>query len=252
MNAKFLALAAVVLAGCATVNEPRTVTVLSGGAVKSALTDALAAWERKSGHKVAATFAPAGEMRKRVADGEVHDIIVIPVENFPDLQRSGAIEASTRRDLAGVAMGAAVRQGARVPDISTPEALKKTLSEAKSLTYMDPKIGTSGKHFDESVLPKLGIREAVRAKTTFGEGGYIAEKVARGEVEIAFHNMTELKPVPGVTIVGLLPDSLQKVTIYSAAVMQKAKQPREAQALLDFLASPEARAAFAARGYSAP
>jgi molybdate transport system substrate-binding protein len=252
MNAKLLVLAAALLAGCATLNEPRTVTVLSGGAVKSALADALAKWEARSGHKVAATFAPAGEMRKKVADGEIHDIIVIPVENFADLERSGAIDAATRRDLAGVAMGAAVRQGARVPDISTPEALKKTLGDARSLTYMDPKIGTSGKHFDESVLPKLGIRDAVRAKTTFGTGGYIAEKVASGEVEIAFHNMTELKPVPGVTIVGPLPASLQKVTIYSGAVMKGAKHPREAQALLDFLVSPEARAVFAARGYSAP
>jgi molybdate transport system substrate-binding protein len=253
MNARIAAaVASLILAGCATVSEPRTVTVLSGGAVKSALTDAIAAWERASGHKVAATFAPAGDMRKKIAAGEVYDIVVIPVENLPDLERAGAIDPASRRDLAGVSMGAAVRAGARVPDISTPEALRKTLTEAKSLTYMDPAIGTSGRHFDEAVLPKLGVRDEVRAKTQFGKGGYIAEKVASGEVEIAFHNLTELKPVAGVTLVGPLPDSLQKVTIYSGTVMKAAKQPREASQLLEFLRSAEGRKAFADRGYSAP
>ena len=248
-----IVLVSLVAFGCATlVSEPRTVTVMSGGAVKTAFTEAVTGWERASGHKVNATFAPAGELRKKVAAGEVTDVIVIPAENFADLERSGSIVAGTRRDLGAVAMGAAVRAGARVPDISTPEALKKTLTEAKSLTYMDPTRGTSGKHFDEAVLPKLGIRDQVRAKTQFGEGGFIAEKVARGEVEIAFHQMTEMLPVPGVTIVGPLPDALQKTTVYSGAVMKGAKNPKEAQALLDYLASPEGRKVFLARGFTAP
>ena len=248
-----LVLVALVAFGCATVvSEPRTVTVMSGGAVKTAFTEAAAGWERASGHRVSATFAPAGELRKKVAAGEVTDVIVIPVENFAELERAGAIAPGTRRDLGAVAMGAAVKAGARVPDISTPEALKKTLTEAKSLTYMDPTRGTSGKHFDEAVLPQLGIRDQVRAKTKFGEGGFIAEKVARGEVEIAFHQMTEMLPVAGVTIVGPLPAALQKTTVYSGAVMKGAKNPREAQALLDYLASPAGRKVFLARGFTAP
>jgi len=137
-------------------------------------------------------------------------------------------------------------------DISTPEALKRTLTAARSLTYMDPTRGTSGKHFDESVLPALGIRDAVRAKTTFGEGGFIAEKVARGEVEIAIHQMTEMLPVPGVTIVGPLPAALQKTTVYAGVLMKGGKSPREAQALLDYLASPEGRKYFLERGFSSP
>jgi molybdate transport system substrate-binding protein len=96
-------------------------------------------------------------------------------------------------------------QGRSRSDISTPDALRIALTDAKSLTYMDPTRGTSGKHFDETVLPKLGIRDAVRAKTQLGEGGFIAEKVARGEVELAIHQMTEMLPVEGVTIVGPLP-----------------------------------------------
>jgi molybdate transport system substrate-binding protein len=228
------------------------IVVMSAGAVKSAFTAVSGEWEKASGNKVAASFAPAGELRKKIAAGEGADIVIVPAELLPDLDKADAIVPGTRRDLGGVAIGAAVKQGAPLPDISTPDALKRTLLEARSLTYMDPARGTSGKHFDETVLPKLGIRDAVRAKATLGEGGFIAEKVARGEVEIAFHQMTEMLPVAGVTIVGPLPAELQKVTVYAIAVMKSAKNPVQAQALLDYLVSPAGRKGFLERGFLAP
>jgi molybdate transport system substrate-binding protein len=228
------------------------ITVMSGGAVRSAFNGAAASWEKASGNKVNAAFAPAGDLRKKVASGERTDIIIIPVEHFAALEKEGAIDASSRRDLGAVAIAAAVKQGAAVPDISTPEKLRSTLVAAKSVTYMDPERGTSGKHFDEGVLAKLGVRDEVRAKAKLGEGGYIAEKVASGEVEIAFHQMTEIIPVQGITIVGLLPAELQKTTVYSGAVMKGARNPREAQALLDYLASPDGRKYFLDRGFTSP
>ena len=241
------------LAGAASLQAGAVeVSVLSGGAVKTAFTAAAAAWERETGHKVSAAFAPAGEMRRRVAAGEVMDLLVIPPENLPEMERADAIASGTRRDLGAVAIGVAVREGAPTPDISTPEALARTLAQAKSVTYMDPARGTSGKHFDEVVLPQLGMRDAVRAKTVFGEGGFIAEKVARGEAEIVFHQLTEMLPVKGITIVGLLPAALQKTTIYSGVVMKRAKHPREAAQLLEYLASPAGRQAFLERGFTAP
>ena len=227
------------------------VTVLSGGAVKSAFTEAVKAWEQKTGNKVNATFAPAGELRKKIAAGESADVLIVPRENVEEFDKAGAL-APGSKDLAGVAMGAAVRKGAPMPDISTPEALKRTLMETRSLTYMDPTRGTSGKHFDESVLPALGIRDEVRKKAVLGEGGYIAEKVARGEVDIAFHQMTEMYPVQGVTVVGPLPKELNKVTVYAASVMKGAKNPEAARALIDYLVSPEGRKAFLDKGFSAP
>jgi molybdate transport system substrate-binding protein len=246
-------LMALLLAGCAGVEStPRKVSVMSAGAVKTAFTAATGAWERRTGNSVAATFAPAGELRRRVAAGEVTDVIVAPAESFVELERAGVLVPGSRRDLGAVGIGVAVRRGAAVPDISTPEAVKRALSDARSLTYMDPTRGTSGKYVDETVLPKLGIRDAIRAKTVFGEGGFIAEKVARGEVELAIHQMTEMLPVPGVTIVGPLPASLQKTTVYAGAVMKGGKSPREAQALLDYLVSPEGRRFFLDRGFAAP
>jgi molybdate transport system substrate-binding protein len=191
-------------------------------------------------------------MLKRLAAGERYDVVIMPVENFDALERDGLVAPGGRRPLAGVSIGVAVKKGAPVPDISTPDAVKRLLVDAKSLTYMDPTRGTSGKFVDEVVLPRLGVRDAVRAKTTFGEGGMIAEKVARGEVEIAIHQFTEILPVEGVTPVGLLPPELQKVTLYTGAVTRAAAAPGEAGALLEYLASAEARPMFLARGFSAP
>ena len=228
------------------------VTVMSGGAVKSAFTAASDAWSKQQGHKVSATFAPAGELRKKVGAGETADILIVPSENLPEYEKSGAILPATRRDLGTVAIGLAVRKGAAKPDISTPDAFKRTLQQAKSLTYMDPTRGTSGKHVDEQVLPRLGIRDEVRAKTKFGEGGYIADKVAKGEVELALHQMTEMLPVPGIDIVGPLPRELQKETVYSAVIMKGARNSKDAEALLAYLVSPEGRKAFLERGFTAP
>ena len=226
------------------------VKVMSAGAVKTAFSEAVSAWEAVTGHRVVATFAPAGELRKKVGAGEVADILIVPREGLPDVE--SALAPGARYDLGTVAMGVAVRAGAARPDISTPEALKATLLATKSVTYMDPTRGTSGKHFDESVLPQLGIRDEVRAKTAFGEGGFIAEKVARGEVEMAFHQLTEMLPVQGITIVGPLPPELQKETTYSAVVMKGSKNPEAARELIAHLASPEGRQVFLARGFTAP
>ncbi len=199
-----------------------------------------------------ATFDPAGPLRQKIASGVRGDIVIIPVENFAALERDGVIVPGTRRDLGAVSLGAAVKEGAPVPDISTVDALKATLKNAKSVTYMDPERGSSGKYFDSVVLPKLGLRDEVRAKTKLGEGGSTADKVASGEAEIAFQNVTELMTVKGVKVVGLLPAELQSPIVYSGAVMKDAKNPREARQLLDHLASPAGRKVFLERGFAAP
>jgi len=235
-----------------TVCHAAEVTVLAGGAVKAALEAAAAPWIAQTGNPVHAQYAPAGEMMKRIAAGERPDIVVIPVENLAALEREGAIDAATRRDLAVVAIGVAVREGAAVPDVSTPEKLRQALLAAPSVTYMDPTRGTSGRHVDEVVLPRLGIRDEVRAKATLGEGGYIAEKVARGEVALVIHSMTEMAPVAGISIAGPLPPGLQKSTVYAGVVTRGAKHAAEAASLLAALASKRGQEAFASRGYDVP
>ena len=226
------------------------VSVLSGGAVRAAFTEAAAQWEKQTGHHVKASFAPAGDIMKRLAAGERFDLVILPQENLAALESKGLV-ARPAQPIAAVGVGVAVRAGTPPPDLSSPDAVRRLLQGAKSVTYMDPTRGTSGKFVDEVVLPKLGIRDEVRAKTVFGEGGYIAEKVARGEVDVAIHQYTEILPVKGVTV-GLLPPELQKTTVYSGAVTKAAAAPREAQALLEELLGAAGRKVFAAHGFSTP
>ncbi len=243
----------VAVLGCAGLAaEAAEIVVMSAGAVKGAFQEAAGRWSAASGTAVRASFAPAGELRQRMMQHEPADILVMPAGELVAYEREGDVAPGTRRDLGVSAMGAAVRAGAAVPDISTPDALRRALLAARSVTYMDPTLGSSGRHFDESVLPALGIRDAVRAKAVLGRGGSVAEKVARGEAEIGFQNVTELLPVAGVTMVGLLPEELQKPITYSGAVLKAAKDPQAAQSLLDYLASPAGRRSFLERGFTAP
>lgn len=230
----------------------KELVVFSAGAVKPALSALVTAWEARSGQRLNITYAAAGDLRKKLAAGERADIVILPLENFAAVEKEGFIDATTRRDLGAVGIGVAVKAGARLPDLSSEAGLKCALLEARSVTSMDPARGTSGKHIDEVVLPKLAIRDAVRAKAVLGEGGMIADKVARGEVEMAFQQLTELLTVTGITIVGLLPPSLQKTTVYSGAQMTTTYSPTEAAALLTFLVSSEARSVFLAKGFAAP
>jgi molybdate transport system substrate-binding protein len=247
---KFAAL--VFLAMASTSSLAAELIVFSAGAVKPALSVLAPIYEARSGHRLQVTYATAGDLRRKLAAGERADIVILPLENFAAVEKDGITDAATRVDLGAVGIGVAVKAGAKLPDLSSEEGVKRTLLAAKSVTFMDPNRGTSGKHLDEVVLPKLAIRDAVRAKTTLGEGGMIAEKVVSGDVEIAFQQMTELLPVKGITIAGVLPPSLQKTTVYSAAVMKLAASPKEAADLLAYLLGKDGRAEFLAKGFAAP
>jgi molybdate transport system substrate-binding protein len=226
--------------------------IFSAGAVKPALSVLAPIYEARSGHRLQITYATAGDLRRKLAAGERADIVILPLENFAAVEKDGVTNAATRVDLGAVGIGVAVKAGAKLPDLSNEEGVKRALLAAKTITFMDPNRGTSGKHLDEVVLPKLAIRDVVRAKTTLGEGGMIAEKVVSGEIEIAFQQMTELLPVKGITIAGVLPPSLQKTTTYSAAVMKVATSPKEAADLLGYLIGKEGRAEFVLRGFTTP
>jgi len=228
----------------------KDVAVLCAGAVKPALSVLGPTWSARSGHRLQVTYATAGELLAKLAAGERPDLVVMPLEGLAQIEKQGIAAAGSRRDLGAVVIGVAVKEGAALPDLSSEEGLKRALLDAKSVTFMDPSRGTSGRHFDEVVLPKLGIRDEVRAKAVLGEGGMIAEKVARGEVEIAFQQMTELLPVEGVRIAGVLPPSLQKTTVYSGALRVGA--PRVAGARQGVVVCDPAPAGVAAHGVNPP
>src|SRR5438445_10968207 len=156
--------------------------------------------------------------------------------------------AGTLAYLSNTSIGVAVRQGAPQPDISTVDAVKRALLEARSIVYNDPAIGaTSGIHF-AAVLERLGIAEAVKPKTVLWKGGYAAEALVNGQAELCVHQISEILPVKGVALGGPLPAEVNKVTVYAGAMLTSSPSPDAGRAVLTYLARPEFRAKFAAAG----
>jgi molybdate transport system substrate-binding protein len=216
--------------------------VLSGGAAKS-LVDPLAASFK--GGVVKVDYQPMGRLVKSLEEGAEVDMVIVTEETLPGLERQRRVERGAK-PIARVGIGVAVNERAPSPDISTVDAFKRTLLAAKSVVYIDPKVGTSGKHVAE-VLQRLGIAEQVNAKAKLGQGGYIVEPVGRGEIELGIHQISEILPVKGVKLVGELPKELQKYTVYVAVPV---KQSRTVLDFIDHLTGPQARERLAQAGYS--
>jgi molybdate transport system substrate-binding protein len=224
------------------------VTVFSAGAVRAIVTELSEAFRQETGHTVTLSFGTVGVTRGKLASGEPVDVVIMTDVAVDDVIRQGAVVAGSRTDIARTGMGVGVREGAPRPDISTPEAFKATLLAARSLVYVDPAQGaTSGIHF-KSVLERLGVADAVRAKSQLVPGGYPAEKVAHGEAELVVHQISEIVPVKGVVMVGPLPADLQKITVYSAGLAARSAHPAAARAFVAFLTRPTFKAKFAAAG----
>jgi molybdate transport system substrate-binding protein len=218
--------------------------VLSGGAAKS-LVEPLAQSFRNAAVKV--TYQPMGRLVQSLEQGAEVDLVIVTEETLPRLEREKRVQRGAK-PVARVGIGVAVHETAASPDISTVEAFRKTLLAAKSIVYIDPKVGTSGRHVAE-VLDRLGISEEINRKSRLGQGGYIVEPVGRGEIELGLHQVSEILPVKGVKLVGELPRELQKYTVYVAAPV---KPSRLVLDFIDHLTGPEARARLAQAGYTVP
>jgi molybdate transport system substrate-binding protein len=228
--------------------EAAELFVLSAGAVRSIVTDLATAFEKETGHTVKLQFGTVGVIKSMLASADPADVAIMTDVALDEMTRQGVVRQGSWAEIGRTGIGVGVRDGAPKPDIATPEAFKQALLSAKSLTYVDPAQGaTSGIHF-AGVLKQLGIADAVKSKTTLVPGGYPAELVAKGEVEMVVHQISEIVPVKGVTLVGPLPRTLQKVTVYSAGVAVASTSKDAAQAFVAFLARPGFKPKLAAAG----
>ena len=217
------------------------IRVLSGGAAKS-LVDPLA--KSFKGATVRVEYQPMGKLVQSLKAGDPADMVIVTTEVLPSLQLNG-------KAIARVGIGVAVNEKAPSPDISTVAAFRKTLLAAKSVVFIDPKVGTSGKHLAE-VFRKLDVEKEIYAKATLGTGGYVTEPVGRGEIELGIHQISEILPVKGVKLVGPLPAGLQKYTVYVAAPSAKTGKKATVDAFIAHLTGPEARGRLDKAGYTAP
>jgi molybdate transport system substrate-binding protein len=220
-------------------NAGDEITLIAPGGARAALEVLLPRFERKSGNKVKATFTSGMGSKKQVAEGGDFDVPVIQ-RPFPEVLASGNVIIKSLTPLANVAVGVAVREGAPRPNISTPEAVKKMLLAAKSITYPDPAGGAAAGVSFEETLRKLGISDQIQSKIKRASGGSGAMVlVAKGEVEIGLTFVSEMKEA-GIEVAGPLPGEISAPTELVGFVSAHAHNPIAARALLDYLASPAA------------
>ncbi len=181
----------------------------------------------------------------RLQRGERAGVLLMVGSGLDALLANGKAVPGSRVDLARSIIGMAVRAGAAKPDISTVDALKRTLLAAKSIAYSD---SASGVYLEKQLFPKLGIVEQMKKTARMIPGDPVGGVVAHGDAELGFQQISELKPIPGIDIVGPIPDAVQSVTIYAAGIAAGSTHQDEAKKLIAFLSSPEAAAAVRATG----
>jgi molybdate transport system substrate-binding protein len=232
------AAAALWLAGAAQAAE---VHVMISGGLSAAYNALVPEFEKATGNKVVTAYGPSmgttvNAIPVRLERGEPADVLILVGYALDDLIKKG--KAVSRVDLVNSKIGIAVKAGAAKPDISSADAVKRALLAAKSVAYSD---SASGVYVSTEMFDRLGIAAEMKDKAKKIPATPVAEIVAKGEAELGLQQMSELKPIPGIEIVGPLPDSLQKITVFSAGIASASKEPEAGKALIQFLASPAAR-----------
>ena len=225
------------------------VKVFSTFATRAIMEDLVPKFEKASGHKVTSSIANTGGILKRIQGGDILDIVFTTEEGINRLVKDGKIAAGDVMPFARSGLGVAVRKGAPKPDISSPEALKRALLAAKSITYNDPASGglsSSGIHITK-MIERLGITKELKPKTVFANND-VGALVAAGKAELGVTTMSSLMPLTDIDVVGPLPGDLQANTLYSAAIPAGAKNAAAAKALVNFLRSAESAKVIKAKG----
>jgi molybdate transport system substrate-binding protein len=224
------------------------VKVLTAGAFKQVLLAVVPIYEKQTGNKVVVENDTVGALMKRIAAGDGFDVLIASPAAIDELVKSGKVAAGSRTDLARVGVGVVVKEGAPRPDISSVAAFKQALLSAKSVAYIDPAAGGSSGIFVDHLLDKLGIAVEVKPKAKLIQGGAVADHIADGEADIGVHQISEILPVKGATLVGPLPAEIQNYTVYAAGIGAGAKDSEAAHALIKLLSGPEGAAVFKAKG----
>jgi molybdate transport system substrate-binding protein len=222
-----------------------SVRLLSTLALAGAVRALAARYQAVSGARIDADFAPTVRLLERLKEGETADVLILTQEGLAGLVSAGSVVAESCVDLARSWVGLAVKAGQPHPDISTEAALRSTLLAARSVAYS--RLGASGIFFAQ-LIAKMDIADAINARATVVPLGFTAERIATGEADIAIQQLSELKQVKGIEIVGSLPLHLQTPAVFSAGRMAASKNVAPSDLLLKFLSSAEATPALVKSG----
>jgi molybdate transport system substrate-binding protein len=226
------------------------INVMTSGAFTAAYLRLTPEFERTTHHKIVTRFGASmgnalDSIPSRLERGEPADVVILAASALDELIRQGKVVRTSRVDLVRSRIGIAIRAGAAKPDISSVEALTRTLLRAKSIAYS---ASASGVYLSHEMFQRLGIADRIMSKCKRIDSEPVGAVVARGDAEIGFQQISELLPVPGIDYVGPLPPEVQKVTVFSAGVATGARNPDAARALIKFFASPSAARAITSSG----
>ena len=246
---KSLLTAAASMLGLALVLSPMAeaaeLKVLAGGSMTGPLNELTSQFERATGHKLTIHFDSTPNLIKLATSGAPFDLGVVPVDVFKNAEAKVRFAAGPTTDIARVGYGVAVRAGAPKPDVSTPDALKKTLLDAQSVAFLP---ASAAGAYVSSVFERLGIGEAMKAKTKPQTAtGDIAKAVAKGDAELGVFLINVLM-APGVEIAGPFPTELQNDLVFTSAVAADSKEAEAAKAFITYLKTPAAAAVIKAKG----
>ena len=234
--------------------EAADLLVVSSGGFAAAYKELAPKYEKASGKTLEIAWGPSmGDTKDavptRLKRGEKIDVLIMVGYALDNLADEGKVKPGSRVVVANSAIGMAVRKGAPKPDISTVDGLRKALLEAKSIAYSD---SASGVYIQNEMFKKLGIEDQMKGKARMIPAVPVGEVVARGEAEIGFQQIAELKPVEGLDLVGPLPPEMQQITIYKAGIPNAATNPAVAEDFIRFIASPQAADDIARTGLEPP
>ena len=205
-------------------------------------------FSKQTGHTITWTFGTPGPMQQRFEKGEPFELVILPIAAIEASDKAGRFKAGTRLSLVRVGIGVAAKQGGKMPDLSSADALKKSLLEATSLTHSETNSGGLSGINSQKVLANLGIADPVKGKLKILPQNDGQAAIGRGEIEFGLYNVSEIPRAPGVVLAGPVPRAVQAYIIYDAAIPAKIADPAPAKALLDFLASPGTSARWAKAG----
>ncbi len=212
--------------------------------------DQLAAeFSRATGHEVEADYGTVGALQDKIAAGEAADVIMLSAPAVARLEKDGVALAGSAVNLASVPISVAIRDGAPVPDISTPEAFIQTLKNARAISYSDPAVGGSAGIYLAKLFDQLGLGGTIRDKgMPQRNGAEVARRVAEGTADVGMTLASEIRPIAGARIIGPLPDPIGNVTVYTAAISATSSAVDVARAFIAALAQPQAWPAWEAAG----
>jgi molybdate transport system substrate-binding protein len=227
--------------------------VISAGAVRGLIAEIIDDYSRQTGQKFDFTIGTTGQLRNIIASGQHADLIIVSAPLMGELEKTGKLTPGSRAELGRVGIGVTVREGVTAPDVSTPDALKKALIEARSVAYTNPaEGGTSGIYFT-GVAERFGIGDEIKKKAVLTRGGREAAiEVAEGRAELAIVFISEAAAVKGVRLAGPLPPTLQDYSAYAAAIPLSSTDPAAARAFIAALTSSAMAERWRHNGFEPP